>query len=192
MRYSFVFILAGLIFAMLPEQSAEAATITYDWTTEPEASNFDEQASASTTVDGVTLSASLFGGTAFNTTAGGLGARGVGSGDNFDGEGGFTFNFDSPGTLTSITLISFGTSYNLVSPNDGTQNYTANFTGENYTFLAGENFTFQHVGGAYRVASIVIEVETEAVPEPSTAVLAVLGMLVVGICWTCKRFRRAR
>ena len=185
------FMLPSLVLLMPLARSAQATTITFDWGTAPEASDFHAQSSASTTVDGVELSATLFGGTAFNTSAGGLGASGVGSATTFDGEGGFNFNFDSPGTLTSITIVSFGTLYSLDGPNDAPQNYTANFSGENYTFLAGEIFTFQHLGGAYRVQTIVIEVDAAAVPEPGTLVLAALGLAGLGFAALRKKIRRA-
>jgi hypothetical protein len=185
--------LPSLVLLIPLAKSAQAATITFDWGTAPEATDFHGQASASTTVDGVELSATLVGGTAFSTAAGGLGASGVGSPTNFDGEGGFTFNFDTAGTLTSITLVSLGgINANLVTPNDGVHNYNASFSGETYAFLAGQNFTFQHLGGAYRVQTVVIEVEdTEAVPEPGTVLLAGIGMLALGACWAGKRMRCA-
>lgn len=190
MRYVTFVLLTGLIGNLSVVTSAQAVTITYDFATAPEASDFNGLASASTTVDSVELSATLFSGTAFNTTAGALGASGVGSAVNFDGEGGFNFSFDAPGTLTSITLVNFGTSYNLVSPNNGTQNYTADFSSANYTFLANEIFTFQHLGGSYRVATIVIEVAAATVPEPNTMALAGLGILILGSAWSWKRLLR--
>jgi hypothetical protein len=194
-RYPFV-LLCGLMLLVLPLTWAQAVTITYDWGTEPEASDFDDKASASTTVGGVTLSAAIFGGTQFNISSafGGsqsLGARGVGSQDNWDGEGGFTFSFDYPGTLTSIILVldEFGSNYTLHTPNDGSHNYvgppSADFTGANFTFLAGQNFTFQHNAGSYRVGSMQIE---SNVPEPSTLALAALGILSLGV--VARRRRR--
>ncbi|MGD9724285.1 MAG: PEP-CTERM sorting domain-containing protein [Pirellulales bacterium] len=183
---------------LLPLTSAEAATITFDWSTEPEASDFDDVSSASTTVDGLTLSAAMLnGGHQFNISSafGGsqsLGARGIGSQDNFDGEAGFTFNFDYPGTLTSIILVldEFGSNYTLHTPNNGSHNYvgppSADFSNESFTFLAGQNFTFQHNAGSYRVGSIQVEA---TVPEPSTLVLAAFGILSLAVAARSRRGR---
>jgi len=140
----------------------------------------------------------LSGGQQFNISSafGGaqsLGARGIGSQENFDGEAGFTFSFDYPGTLTSIILVldEFGANYTLHTPNNGSHVYfgppSADFSGENFTFLAGQSFTFQHNGGSYRVGSIQVEA---TVPEPSALVLAGLGVLALGL--VAKRRSRRR
>ena len=177
MRYDIFLILAGIAFQAT--NTAGATTIVFDWSTEPEASNFDDVSSASTTVDGVTLSAAMIGGGTFNISSSpqALGAAGIGSNQQWDGEAGFTFSFDSPGTLTSITLEGeFTPSWNLATPNDGTNFYTTDFAGESFSFLSGQVFSFNRTGGAFRVGTIVIELPP-IVPEPSSLALLTLGSL---------------
>ena len=190
MRHSIYFLIAVISLFISRVNCADAAIVTYDWSTNPEAPDFDDKTSASTTVDGVTLSADvIMSFSQFNISSAfgapqSLGARGIGSQDNFDGEAGFTFSFDAPGTLKSITLEAEGSpGYALHTPHDGVHSYNADFSNESFSFLAGEVFTFAHNFGSYRVGTIVIN----AVPEPGSLTLLALGMLSITIA---RRHRR--
>lgn len=183
MQFSTRSFVSAVTILTLSVSSANAYVITYDWSTDPEATDFDDKVSASTTVGGVTITAAMLRSTEqFNISSAfgapqSLGARGVGSQNNFDGELGFTFSFNRPGILTSITLEAESPSrqYVLQTPNNGPNTHNVDFAGASYSFSANQAFTFAHNFGSYRVGTIVI------VPEPSSVILLALGAISIAI-----------
>jgi hypothetical protein len=171
-----IFAVAALSFGIHERASA---AVVFDWTTEPERADFHNKHSASTTVDGLTMSATMLSSSSyifwdkadspFQTV--GLGARGIG-GSTFDGEPGFTFSFNHQGVLTAVSLAqTFGHAFTLHTPNNGSVSYNTGsapggFSGVSYTFSAGEQFTWQHGGGAYEIGTMSVTLT----PEPATLV----------------------
>ena len=185
--------LTGLLFAQSP--------VNFDFEGNTGAF-FDDLATGSFAVDGLTLTASASSGT-FNLTGDGFGINATGSGDDTDaidagsisGAESMVFSFDVAGAFNFIDFDritpSGGDTLDLIFDGGPSFSLDANildgadvFTFSE-SFTSGQNITLLWTGGnGFGLENINVT----PIPEPSTYAM-VLGFFVIGLVLGWKRFR---